>query len=153
MTTPLSDDQLRDWCRRLVCDLGLRPPFGADDLCRRLGEVRGRPVRVRIVDLGGTANVGHLVPRRRADQILVDQAAPAPQRDLVVFHEVVHLLRDHLADDEPLTCANQAYEDWREREAEVGARLLAAIAAERPRPNLAGPAEQPIAAAFGFVES
>lgn len=105
---------------------------------------------MRAVDLGGTTNVGHLVPKRRADHVLVDLSAPAPQRDLVVFHEVIHLLLGHLS-DEPLTCADQAYADWREREAELGARMLAAIAAERPRPNLAGPAEQPIAAAFGFV--
>jgi hypothetical protein len=150
MTAPLSDDRIRHWCRRLVRDLDMRPPFGADDLCRRLGAVRDRPIRIRAVDLGGTTNVGHLVPRRRCDHILVDRAAPRPQRDLVVFHEVVHLLRDHLA--EPLACAEPAYGDWREREAEVGARVLAALATERPLPNLAGPAERPIAAAFGFVE-
>jgi hypothetical protein len=150
MTAPLSDVQIRRWCRRLVRDLDLRQPFGADDLCQRVAARRDRPIRVRAVDLGGTTNLGHLIPRRSSDHILVDRSAPAPQRDLVVFHEVVHLLRDHLG--EPLTCADQAYGDWREREAELGARVLAALSTERPRPNLAGPAEQPIAAAFGFVE-
>lgn len=150
MTAPLSDDRIRHWCRRLVRDLDMRPPFGADELCHRLAARRDRPLRVRAVDLGGTTNVGHLVLKRRADHILVDQGAPAPQRDLVVFHELVHLLREH--GDEQLACASPAYGDWREREAEVGARVLAALAAERSRPNLAGPAERSIAAAFGFVE-
>jgi hypothetical protein len=45
------------------------------------------------------------------------------------------------------------YSDWREWEAETGARLLAAMADLRPRPDhpaRTGRAEMPLAAAFGL---
>ncbi|QWF85204.1 ImmA/IrrE family metallo-endopeptidase [Amycolatopsis sp. CA-230715] len=163
MTAPMSEAQLRTLCRDLVHDLGLGTPFDAHELCRRLADRRGRPIKVRAIDLGATTGVGHLVPKRRADHILVEHTAPASQQALVIYHEVIHLVRDHLEVGDTLTCGlavdpddeQGAYTDWREREAEIGARTLSAMSRERPRPNrlpvAAGPADQSIAAAFGFV--
>jgi hypothetical protein len=165
MTAPMSEAQLRTLCHDLVHELGILPPFDPHELCRRLGERRGRDLKVRATDLGATTGVGHLVPKRRVDYILVEHTAPASQQALVIYHEVIHLVRDHLDAGESLTCGltadddgqagHGAYADWREWEAEIGARTLSAMSRERPRPNLlraaAGPAEQSIAAAFGFV--
>jgi hypothetical protein len=167
MTAPMSQERIRTLCQDMVHELGIRPPFGPHELCRRLGDSRGRPIKIRATDLGATTSVGHLVPRRRVDHILVEQTAPASQQALVIYHEVIHLLRGHLDVGESLTCGlavpaddtgqsgHGAYADWREREAEIGARTLSAMSRERPRPNVlpmaAGPADQSIAAAFGFT--
>jgi hypothetical protein len=161
--TPMSMAQLHTLCRSLVDDLGLTPPFGPQELCERLAAHRGRRIKIRATDLGGTSGVGHLAPTRNVDQILVERNAPAPQRTLVIFHEVMHIVRDHLAVGDTFTCgvgaaedpAIGAYADWREWEAEVGARTLARLAQQRPAPNrlspAAGSAEHSIAAAFGFT--
>jgi hypothetical protein len=159
--TPMSMAQLHTLCRSLVDDLGLVAPFGPHELCKRLAAHRGRRIKVRATDLGATSGVGHLAPTRDVDQILVERNSPAPQQTLVIFHEVMHIVRDHLAAGDTFTCGvgpaedAGAYADWREWEAEVGARALARLAQERPTPNRlppeAGSAEHSIAAAFGFT--
>jgi hypothetical protein len=155
--TPMSMAQLHTLCTSLVDDLGLTPPFGPDELCKRLAAHRGRRIKVRATDLGATSGVGHLAPTRDVDQILVERNSPAPQQALVIFHEVMHIVRDHLAVGDTFTCGLGPAEeaDWREWEAEVGARELARLAQERPRPNRlppeAGSADHSIAAAFGFT--
>ncbi|RZQ59658.1 ImmA/IrrE family metallo-endopeptidase [Amycolatopsis suaedae] len=161
--TPRSVADLHALCQSLVSDLGLSSPFEPHELCQRLAAHRGRPIKIRATDLGATTGVGHLAPARRVDHILVERNAPAPQQALVIYHEVMHLVCDHLEVGDTLTCglgsadadASGAYDDWREWEAEVGARTLARLGRERPRPNrlplAAGPAERSIAAAFGFT--
>ncbi|MET0234398.1 MAG: ImmA/IrrE family metallo-endopeptidase [Kibdelosporangium sp.] len=161
--TPMSKAQLHTLCRSLVDELGLSSPFGPHELCERLAAHRGRRIRIRATDLGATSGVGHLAPTRHVDQILIERNSPAPQQTLVIFHEVMHIVRDHLAAGDTFTCgvgaaedpATGAYTDWREWEAEVGARELARLAQERPPPNHlppeAGSAEHSIAAAFGFT--
>ncbi|CAM3311681.1 ImmA/IrrE family metallo-endopeptidase [Kibdelosporangium persicum] len=161
--TPMSMAQLHTLCRNLVEDLGLNAPFGPHELCERLAAHRGRRIKVRATDLGATSGVGHLAPTRDMDRIFVEKNSPAPQQTLVIFHEVMHIVRDHLQIGDTFSCGvgsaedlvTSAYGDWREWEAEVGARELARLAQERPRPNrlppAAGSAEQSIAAAFGFT--
>jgi IrrE N-terminal-like domain len=159
--TPMSMAQLHTLCRSLVDDLGLHPPFGPHELCERLAAHRGRRIKIRATDLGATSGVGHLAPTGHVDRILVERNSPAPQQALVIFHEVMHIVRDHLAVGDTFTCGVTddsvagAYAEWREWEAEVGARELARLARERPRPNrllpAAGSAEHSIAAAFGFT--
>lgn len=157
--TPMSAAQLQGLCRGLVHELGLRPPWEPEELCRRLGERRGRRIKVRAVDLGATTGVGHLAPTGTVERIFVEQDAPLAQRALVICHEVVHLVRGHLDLDagDSLTCGldEDGSADWREWEAEVGGRALVALSRRRPLPNRlvgAGPAEHSIAAAFGFSE-
>ncbi|SMD25663.1 ImmA/IrrE family metallo-endopeptidase [Kibdelosporangium aridum] len=162
-STPMSISQLHGLCRKLVDDLGLNTPFGPHDLCDRLAKLRGRRIKVKATDLGGTSGVGHLAPSRDVDRIFVERDSPAPQQSLVIFHEVMHIVRDHLALGDTFTCgvgaaedpAAGAYADWREWEAEVGARELARLAQQRPKPNrlphAAGSADHSIAGAFGFT--
>jgi hypothetical protein len=161
-----SEEQLRARCVDLVCDLGILPPLDPVALCRRLSERRGRRIRLTAADLGSTTSVGHLVIQTRCDRILYERTAPRPQRDHVIYHEVMHLVLGHLADGEPLTCGSSLFSDggdrddgpysgWQEWEAETGATILSGMARARPRPDRlpmsARPAEQGIAAAFGLV--
>ncbi|ONI90096.1 hypothetical protein ALI144C_03475 [Actinosynnema sp. ALI-1.44] len=161
--TPMSLAQLRALCRKLVDDLGMHPPFEAYEFCARLAEHRGRRIKVRATDLGATSGVGHLAPTADVDRIFVERDSPAPQQTLVIYHEVMHIVRDHLATGDTVTCGvgpaedpeAGAYTDWREWEAEAGARELARLASQRPAPNrltqAAGSVEHSIAAAFGFT--
>ncbi|MGW1682605.1 hypothetical protein [Saccharopolyspora sp. NPDC002376] len=157
--------QMQALCQNLVTVLRMRAPFDPVELCRRLGTYRGRRIKVRGVDLGTTTSVGHVAQQRQVDSILYEKAAPSPQRDLVIFHEVIHLVREHLDVGESMTCGvvaspaagiRNSYADWREWEAEVGARMLAMMSRRRPRPNDlpadTGTAERSIASAFGFVD-
>ena len=161
--TPMSTAQLHALCGKLVDDLGMHPPFDAYQFCERLAGHRGRRIKVRATDLGATSGVGHLAPTRDVDRIFVERDSPAPQQALVIYHEVMHIVRDHLATGDSVTCGigpaddpdAGAYADWREWEAEVGARELARLAGERTAPNrlpqAPGSAEDSIAAAFGFT--
>ncbi|MGH3628732.1 MAG: hypothetical protein ACRDRL_15025 [Sciscionella sp.] len=162
----MSAAQLHHLCH----DLGIAPPLDPFVLCERLGRHRGRPIRVRGATLGTTTSVGHLVRQGHIDRILYDTAAPQAQRDLVIYHELVHLLRGHLDAGESLACGvrllehadadgdlppRRMYSDWREWEAETGARILSTMSRARARPNMLptkpGSAEHGIAAAFGFT--
>ncbi|WP_280384280.1 hypothetical protein [Nocardia wallacei] len=162
----LSVEQLREWCERLVRDLAVPMPLDPYVLCDRLSRQRGRAIKIRAVDLGATTTIGHLVSKRRADLILCDEAAPAPQRTLIICHEVIHLLRHHIGSGESLVCGVDAlggdstltepagmYSDQREWEAETGARILAEMTLRRRRPDRlveTGHAEHSLAAAFGL---
>nr|WP_225953680.1 ImmA/IrrE family metallo-endopeptidase [Kibdelosporangium phytohabitans] len=141
----------------------MHPPFDAYEFCERLAEHRKRRIKVRATDLGATSGVGHLAPTATVDRIFVERDSPVPQQTLVIYHEVMHIVRDHLATGDSVTCGigpaenpeSGAYADWREWEAEAGARELARLAGRRPAPNRlttrAGAAEHSIAAAFGFT--
>jgi hypothetical protein len=163
---PLTVDELRVWCERLVQQLAVPMPLDPYVLCQQLARHRGRPIKIRTVDLGGTTTIGHLLAKRRSDLIICDAAAPTPQRTLIICHEVVHLIRHDVDSGVSLTCgerigiaassagsAGSMYSDWWEWEAETGARILAAMADRRPRPDQpvrTGRAELSLAAAFGL---
>lgn len=165
MNRPVGAEQLRNWCERLVDELAVPMPLDPHGLCDRLARHRRRAIKIRAVDLGGTTTVGHLVTKRRTDLILCDAAAPSSQRSLIIYHEVIHLLRHSAGSAVPFTCgfagpaadfgdvAVSMYGDWREREAETGARILAAMADRRARPDqpaAPGHAERSLATTFGL---
>lgn len=160
----MTEAQLEALCRTAVQDCALSAPFSPRELCQRLGQRRGRRITITATDLGATTGVGHLAPTPRADRILVEHRAPARQQELVIYHELIHLLREHLDTSAAITCGlagergavTGASGDWCEWEAEVGARVLSRLAHERARPNHlpAGREHAPeraIAAAFGFA--
>ncbi|MCF7547361.1 hypothetical protein [Pseudonocardia sp. WMMC193] len=169
MSDQLSLKALEDLCLDLLLRLELRPPFTPQELCRRLADERGRPIRLQAADLGATASIGHLVVQPNRDRILYEQSAPTAHQATVIYHEVIHLVRDHLAGQDALTCGSldteveepgtgaSLYEDWQESEAEAGARLLTQLARRRSRPSsLSLPPERPehgMAAAFGLRRS
>jgi hypothetical protein len=171
MASLYTTEQLGRRCVELLDELEMSPPFDARSLCARLGEVRGRRIRVQAADLGGVTVIGHLLALPGHDRILHDSRAPRAQQEHVVYHEVMHLVLGHLDDeDEPLTCGSLLvddrtgpltssevlYSDAFEWEAETGATELSRLAALRPRPDeyVAKPqwnAERGVAAAFGLV--
>jgi hypothetical protein len=173
MAERMTGQQLRGLCVELVTDLSLRPPFTPWTLCEELARHRGRPIKLQAADLGATSSVGHLVAEGERDRILYERAAPSLQQATVIYHEVIHLTRDHLDGQTALTCGDSLgddehdeggavvttaggslYSTWQEWEAEVGSTILMQMSRRRPRPDsltrAAHPAEHGIAAAFGL---
>ncbi len=168
MASPRTEEQLRAVCAELLEDLGLPAPYNAWQFCERLGENRGRRVRVQAADLGGVTVIGHLLALSGHDRILHDSRAPRVQQELVIYHEVMHLVLGHLDDtDDSLTCGSLLVEDEtgdgvpqhslaHEWEAETGATELARLGMLRQRPDeyvaqSRWHAERGVAAAFGLV--
>lgn len=133
----MNERALRQLLRDLLRALDLHPPLDADLLCAQLGEHRGRPLELVAASLPAGA-FGALIPLRRKDLVLHQENLSTPHRDLVVFHELVHLVRRHV-DNRAATgviCgldqAGNLYYRREEWEAETGAAILAAWTGEQP---------------------
>lgn len=167
-----TEDELRVRCADLLDELGLAPPIDAWQLCEALAERRQRRIKVQGADLGGVTVVGHLLVAPGYDRILYDSRAPLAQQELVIYHEVTHLLLGHLdtEDSVALTCGALLDEDGdaaetglqysldHEWEAETGATEFTRLAALRPRPHeyirqSTWHAERGVAATLGMVAS
>ncbi|MFE7202615.1 hypothetical protein ACFU8R_20305 [Pseudonocardia alni] len=161
---------MQSFCRDLLDELALVPPFDAWRFCARLSDVRGRRIRIHAVDLGGVTAIGHVLALPAMDRILHDVRAPRPQQELVIYHEAMHLILGHLdTESAPLTCgrlldsdeegsdtANLRYADGVEWEAEAGATELLRWSRRRSRPDeyrarREWHGERGVAAAFGLT--
>lgn len=171
-----TEEELRVRCADLLDELGVAPPFNAWQLCELLGERRQRRIKIQAADLGGVTVIGHLLAAPGYDRILHDSRAPRSQQELVIYHEVTHLILGHLdtEDSTALTCGALLRDDEdedggtadvdlqysidHEWEAETGATELARLAALRPRPDeyirqTRWHGERGVAATFGLVTS
>jgi hypothetical protein len=168
---PMTAGRLRQLCWCLVLDLGLLPPLDPYEVVDLLGKHRGRRIKIKATYLGGTTSVGHVCSLRRVDKIFIEASAPWLQQATVIYHEAMHLIRAHLEAGESLRCGGSVlgedttddasgalggmYSDWREWEAETGARLYTKLTRMERQPNklprTADGPERGIAAAFGFV--
>lgn len=163
---PLTSDELRELCVRLLEELDLAPPLRPAELCRRLGEKRRRPIRLLPEVVLGPASVGHLACKKNYDLIAYQHDAPAAQQMHVIYHEVIHLMRGHLDGTGALICGALAgdgldteaglYSDVQEWEAETGATILSELSRRpgHPRwlPRNSPTAERGLAAAFGLTD-
>lgn len=158
---PLTTAELRELCLKMLSDLDIVPPLTASTLCERLGESRGRPIKLVAAEVFTTASVGHLICKRRRDLIVYQRDAPPGQQDHVIYHEVLHLIRDHLDGQESLSCGGSEdaggglYTAWQEWEAETGASILSTLARQPPHPRWvqrsAAAHENGLAATFGLT--
>jgi hypothetical protein len=158
---PLTATELRELCLRMLSELDIVPPLTASVLCERLGKSRGRPIKLVAAEVFTTASVGHLICKRRRDLIVYQQAAPPAQQAHVIYHEVLHLIRDHLDGQESLSCGGAEddsaglYAAWQEWEAETGATILSEFARQPPHPRWvqrsAAAHENGLAATFGLT--
>jgi hypothetical protein len=142
-TRPLGEDldefELRQMCREVLRDLGIRPPLEAEVLCERLGAARGRPITLIPCALPVSGAFGCLVPMPRTDLIIYQRQTTRRHQWYIIFHEVLHLLRGHMStggDGQSLLCSElfantnvacrrqTLYDRWQEWEAETGATIL-----------------------------
>ncbi|MBN3932119.1 toxin-antitoxin system, toxin component family protein [Streptomyces verrucosisporus] len=91
--------------RRLMDGLSRDPvlqvPTDAESLCRALcremGTLRGRPLELRVEELPREAGgiTGLMLSLEERDVILVERRVDAPQKPIIVGHELWHLHRGH----------------------------------------------------------
>ncbi|MDJ0344113.1 ImmA/IrrE family metallo-endopeptidase [Streptomyces sp. H10-C2] len=94
--------QLRRQCEALLRGIDFPQPFDIGVLCRRLGESRGRPIRLAPISLPAESPCGLLVSTAEADYIFYEARSPATHQTHVIAHELGHLLWNHQAAASPL---------------------------------------------------
>jgi len=85
-------------CRRTLQSLELRPPLDVDLLRERLGERRGKPIDlVLTTNLTGRRTFGITAskPGAPSDVILVESQTTWAHQQLIVLHELAHMICDH----------------------------------------------------------
>jgi len=137
----MGERALRRRCRRLLRELDIRPPLDVGELCRRLAERRGRPIRLVPYPIRVPGPFGLWFMTEAADVIFYQQETTRPHQDHIILHELGHIIAAHPSDetDDPAweagaprppsdgatrilrrTCYDAAYE----REAELVATII-----------------------------
>ncbi|SHH51024.1 hypothetical protein SAMN05444521_0765 [Streptomyces sp. 3214.6] len=88
--------RLRRRCRNLLRDLEVGYPLDVHDLCRRLGDRRGREIRLIPYPLESPGPLGVCVATETADVIFYQQDTTRPHQDHIILHEVGHILVGHV---------------------------------------------------------
>ena len=124
----MSDRRLRKRCRTLLRELDIRPPLDVRELCARLAERRGRPIRLMAHPIKVPGPFGLWFMTESMDVIFYQQETTRPHQDHIILHEIGHIIADHPSDDRPdsstkvlrRTCYDSTYE----REAELIATVI-----------------------------
>ncbi len=95
----MKERELRRRCKRELRALDIQPPLRVDELCRQLGERRGRPIRLVPYSLPIPGPFGVWIATESADYILYQQETSKIHQDHIILHEVGHILADHRSDD------------------------------------------------------
>ena len=126
---------VRRRCEEQLRRLEIPRPLDVLALCRKVSRERGRPIEVHHV-AEQTGPCGWWVATADTDHIYVLAGARPVQRELIILHELSHILLDHgaapfLAETFPLTggaarrmLARSRYDDVQEQEAELLASLI-----------------------------
>jgi hypothetical protein len=95
---------LRRRCRRLLRDLDIRPPLDVTELCRRVGERRGRPITLVSHPIPVPGPFGLWITAAATDYILYQRETSKSHQDHIILHELGHILAGHGADnsDDPV---------------------------------------------------
>ncbi|HEX4226135.1 MAG TPA: hypothetical protein VHZ97_27470 [Pseudonocardiaceae bacterium] len=102
----MRERELRRRCRRLLNELDIRPPLKVTELCRKLGEQRGRPIRLLEHPIPVPGPFGVWIATETADYILYQQHTSKSHQDHIVLHEIGHMIAGHQGEEQE----NQALE-------------------------------------------
>ena len=94
----VKERKLHRWCRRELRALNISPPLRVDDLCDRLGERRGRPIRLVAFPLPVPGPFGVWLATDKADYIVYQSQTTRVHQDHIVLHEIGHILAGHRGD-------------------------------------------------------
>ncbi len=103
----MRERELRRRCRRLLNELGIRPPLDVLELCRKVGEQRGRPIRLIAHRIPVPGPFGAWIATGQADYIVYQQDTSKPHQRHIILHELGHMLAGHrtTAEDDSLVAA------------------------------------------------
>jgi hypothetical protein len=94
----MNERLLRRRCRRLLNELDIHPPLDVVELCRRVGERRGKPIRLLEHPIPVPGPFGVWISTRPADYILYQSETSKPHQNHIILHELGHLLAGHKND-------------------------------------------------------
>lgn len=86
---------LRRRVRRELHSLGIMPPLQVPALCERLGERRGRPIRLMSYPLLVPGPFGLWIATASADYIFYQAETTRVHQEHIILHEVGHILAGH----------------------------------------------------------
>lgn len=90
--------ELRRYCKQLLRRLDVQPPLRMDDLCARIGESRGKRIRLFAWDLPVPGPFGLWMSRADEEVIFYQRETTRVHQDHIILHEIGHILADHQDD-------------------------------------------------------
>ncbi|MFE5565067.1 hypothetical protein ACFQ68_08750 [Amycolatopsis japonica] len=91
--------QLRRQWRQLLSKLDVRPPLDVAELCRQVGELRGKPIRLVAHPISANGPFGAWITTAAADYLLYQENTSKSHQDHIILHELGHLLGGHQSAD------------------------------------------------------
>lgn len=91
----MNERQLKRKLRTLLNGLDIHPPLDVKQLCSRLGEQRGKPIRLRAHPIPVPGPFGVWIATGDADYILYQQETTPAHQDHIILHELGHMLAGH----------------------------------------------------------
>ena len=107
----MRERDLRRQCRRLLTELDIRPPLDVTELCRRVGETRGKAIRLVPHPIPVPGPFGVWITTEAADYILYQQETSKAHQGHIVLHELGHILAGHRSDEEDDALLAELYPD------------------------------------------
>lgn len=139
----MDERDLRRRCKRLLGELRIEPPLDVRQLCTRLGQRRGREIRLVAHPLPVPGPFGVWIAAPGADYVFYQQATTRPHQNHIILHELGHMIAEHVSDadtehgdglhgeypDLDLAAVRRAmartsYDSRREQEAELVATII-----------------------------
>lgn len=125
----------------MLRELDIRPPLDVSELCRRVGEQRGRPIRLASHPIPVPGPFGVWIATDTADYILYQQETSKAHQNHIILHELGHILAGHSSDEQDddllqdlypdlgpeavrRALRRTSYDDAHEREAETVATII-----------------------------
>lgn len=121
----MRERRLRRQCRALLRELDVPRPFGARELCRRLSEHRGRPIRLMAYPIERPGPFGLWLATDETDVIVYQSRTTPAHQEHIILHEVGHIIAGHEGESD---LRRSSYDSRQEREAELIATILQAWA-------------------------
>jgi len=149
----------------LLAELDIQPPLDVVTLCHRLGQQRGKPIRLVAYRIPVPGPFGMWVRSSTTDYVLYQQETTKIHQDHIILHEIGHVLAGHGSDEgddalmkELLEASSlppdvirralrrTAYETEQEREAETVATIIlewaSVVDSVAPKPSAGGAAQR-----------
>jgi hypothetical protein len=78
----------------MLRSLDIQPPLDITELSRRLGEARGRPIR--LIEMSLTGSLGYSLPHGPYDVCVYEKNTSEPHQNHIICHELGHIMFRHL---------------------------------------------------------
>ncbi|SFP71079.1 hypothetical protein SAMN05421810_103164 [Amycolatopsis arida] len=107
----MRERELRRRCRRLLNELDIRPPLDVVELCRKVGEQRGRPIRLMAHPIPVPGPFGVWIATKTVDYILYQQETSRSHQCHIILHELGHIIAGHRSDQDDDALMSELYPD------------------------------------------